>query len=403
MSTLHEPRLQIDPRCIKCGKSPTADTPLLEMRNHLYICNDCRLDEERKGKRISWAGGITTPPIINASLSSTQSGVSNAASSRSIFAQLEISSEASQHEVEAALGEKMRFWMFEPDSEEKEQMIERLRAWQEELINDSQFLEKQRATLQSSQPRGSALTIGDQQVYSAQEFVAACEASKEGWQDGEYLLRKGELQHWILFQLENRSLAGEVHRLARARVSDFRLLNHILYHLSPQRPFRFYARESWEPLSQVPQATTLVELAQLCDRYWERAEQHLYVGAMLLWLEVAQHCEGIREYYREHIKGYEYDRYNRGLGLELLLEKVVPQLTRPSLRVFFDGSENQFVLQSWDRELPHKPVTVQIENTTRGFASLTLQIINPDPQSPYWLHLEGSGPLPAPLPGTPQP
>lgn len=403
MSTLHEPRLQIDPRCIKCGKSPTADTPLLEMQNHLYICNDCRQDEERKGKRIAWAGGITTPTI---SVSSPrQSSVSNVGrtASNSIFALLEVSSEASQSEIEAALGEKMRFWMFEPDTEEKEQMIERLRAWQEELINDPQFLEKQRAALQPTQPKGSALTIGGQQVYSAQEFVAACEASKEGWQDGEHLLRKGELQHWILFQLENRSLASEVHRLARARIPDFRLLNHILYHLSPERPFRFYAQESWEPLSQIPQVTTLTKLAQICDRQWERAEHHLYTGAMLLWLEQAQHCQDIREYYRAHIKGYEYDRYNRGLGLELLLEKVVPQLTRPALMVSFDGNKDQFMLQSWDRELPHKPIMLQIENKTRGFTSLTLEIVNPDPQSPQWLHLEGSGPLPVPPASTPQP
>lgn len=402
MSTLHEPRLQIDPRCIKCGKSPTADTSLLEMQNHLYICNDCRQDEERKGKKIAWADGSTTPPTISRPSSPRQPGVNNIPSN-SIFALLEVSPEASPSEIEAALGEKMRFWMFEPDTEEKEPMIERLRTWQEELINDPQFLEKQRASLPPSQPRGSALIIGDQQVYTAQEFVVACEASKEGWQDGEHLLRKGELQHWILFQLANRSLASEVHRLARARIPDFRLLNHILYHLSPERSFHFYAQESWEPLSQVPQAATLTELARICDQHWERAEHHLYVGAMLLWLEQAQRCQGIREYYRAHIKGYEYDRYHRGLGLELLLEKVVPQLTRPALVISFDGSANQFTLPSWDREIPHKPIMLQIENKTRGFTSLTLEIVNSAPQSPPWLHLEGTRPIPAPVPTMPQP
>src|SRR5581483_2824246 len=77
MSTLHEPRLQIDPRCIKCGKSPTADTSLLEMQNHLYICNDCRQDEERKGKKIAWADGSTTPPTISVPSSPRQPGVNN--------------------------------------------------------------------------------------------------------------------------------------------------------------------------------------------------------------------------------------------------------------------------------------------------------------------------------------
>src|SRR5581483_3818487 len=89
MSTLHEPHLQIDPRCIKCGKSPAANTPLLEMQNHLYICNDCRQEEERKGKRIAWAGGGTLhSPII--STPNGQHAASDTPAS-SIFALLEIS------------------------------------------------------------------------------------------------------------------------------------------------------------------------------------------------------------------------------------------------------------------------------------------------------------------------
>jgi hypothetical protein len=385
MSTLHEPRLQIDPRCIKCGKAPSVDTPLLEMQNHLYICNACRQEEERKGKRIAWADGGTLQPLelhIPAHQTTASNGTSN-----SIFALLGIAADASVDEVEAALADKMRFWMFEPDSEEKELMIERLRVWQEELVNDPEFLDKQRPSAGSAQPKGSALSIGEHQVYTAQEFVAACEESREGWQDGEHLLRKGELQHWILFQLENRTLAGMVHQMARATVPDFRLLNEILYRLSPERPLHLYAQESWEPPSQVPQATTLAELAQLCDRYWDRGEQHLYTGAMLLWLEQVQHCEGMQEYYQTCIKAYEHDRYRRGLGLELVLEKVVPQLPRPALLVSFDGVANQFALEAWDRELAHKPIMLQIASTTRGFSSLTLEILKPELAAPSWLQL----------------
>jgi hypothetical protein len=399
MSTLHEPRLQIDPRCIKCGKAPSVDTPLLEMQNHLYICNACRLEEERKGKRIAWADGGTLQPLeLNMPVHQPTTG--NGAASNSIFALLGVAVDVSVDEVEAALADKMRFWMFEPDSEEKELMIERLRVWQEELVNDPEFLDKQRAASQPAQPKGSALTIGEQQVYTAQEFVAACEGSREGWQDGERLLRKGELQHWILFQLENRTLAGKVHQMARASVPDFRLLNEILYHLVPERPLRFYAQESWESLSQVPQITTLAELGQLCDRYWERGEWHLYTGAMLLWLEQAQHCQGLQEYYQACIKAYEHDRYRRGLGLELVLERVVPQMARPELLVSFDGIANQFMLDAWDRELAHKPITLQIAGTTRGFSSLTLEILKPDLAAPNWLQLEGAVPQSVPLPAS---
>jgi hypothetical protein len=396
MSTLHEPRLQIDPRCIKCGKAPSVDTPLLEMQNHLYICNACRQEEERKGKRIAWADGGTLQPL-ELHLPAHQPAPGNGASN-SIFAQLDIGADASADEVEAALADKMRFWMFEPDSEEKELMIERLRSWQEELVNDPEFLEKQRSAAQPAQPKGSALTIGGQQVYTAQEFVAACEGSREGWQDGEHLLRKGELQHWILFQLENRTLAGNVHQMARVSVPDFRLLNEILYRLAPERPLYLYAQESWEPPSQVPQVTTLADLAQLCDRHWDRGERHLYTGMLLLWLEQAQHSSGIREYYQACIKAYEHDRYRRGLGLELLLERVVPKLARPELLVTFDGVANQFVLEAWDRELVHKPITLQIASTTRGFSSLSLEILKPDLTAPNWLLLDGARPEAVPLP-----
>ena len=139
MSTLHEPRLQLDPRCIKCGKAPSVDTPLLEMQNHLYICNACRQEEERKGKRIAWADGGTLQ-VPEFSLSANQP----AATSNSIFALLNVAANASSSKVEVALAEKMRFWMFEPDSADKDLMIERLRVWQEELINDPEFLDKQR-------------------------------------------------------------------------------------------------------------------------------------------------------------------------------------------------------------------------------------------------------------------
>ncbi len=54
--------LQIDPRCIKCGRPPTAQAPLFEMRNHLYICTHCRQIEEQKGKQIAWKDGIEMTP-----------------------------------------------------------------------------------------------------------------------------------------------------------------------------------------------------------------------------------------------------------------------------------------------------------------------------------------------------
>lgn len=397
MSDLIRPGLQIDPRCIKCGTSPTIQVRLLEMQNHLYICDACRHEEEQKGKRIAWASSIQTqpdelaPPQIQAE--------AHKFSGTTLFNTLEVATDASLSEIKDALEEKMRFWMYQPDSDEKAEAIERLRRWQEDMISDPHWLDAQRSTLppqKAEMPTGSALVVNERQVYTAQEFVDACEASKQGWYDGEQLLRQGELQHWILFQLENRTLASEVGRLAQADIPDFRVLNSILYRLVPERPFRMYAQEIWEPISQVPHATTPLELAQLCDTYWERGEHHLYKGSLLYWLEYTQHCQGLSQYYSSTIRNYEHDRFNRGAGLELLLERAIPQLQHPQLRVTFDGIENQYTMPMWDREIPHKPLLMHVENLTRGYTYVTLEVIKSNPKDPEWVSLEHIHTFPSP-------
>jgi hypothetical protein len=393
MAEIKNLRLQIDPRCIKCGRLPSAETALLEMQNHLYICNSCRHEEEQKGKSIAWANGAQP-----AQMALIEGSLTDSLPRNNFFRVLNVSTHASISEIETALGEQMRRWMFEPDSDEKREMIERLRHWQEEIVQDPQFLSKQRAASEPARSRGSALNIGGKPVYTATEFVEACEGSAQGWQDGEQLLRKGELQSWILFQLENRGLAAEAKQLARSDMPNFRALNHILYLLEPRRPFRLYAYEVWEPVNQVPHAANAQELVRLCDQYWERGEYHLYTGSMLTWLERTQGFEQITSYYKSALAGYRNAPFNQSLGLELLLEYIVPELPPPQLKVTFDGNTEGYFLHRWDRELPHLPVTIEIENITRGFVSATIELRKDRASDPDWLHLEDSGLPPVIIP-----
>src|SRR6266699_3198500 len=92
--------LQIEVRCVKCGRLPATDVTLYEMQNHFYICNLCRQEDEQRGKQIAWVGGMQTetvmpsssfqPPTMPISRVRTRPVVSNLPP-ESIFARLELS------------------------------------------------------------------------------------------------------------------------------------------------------------------------------------------------------------------------------------------------------------------------------------------------------------------------
>jgi hypothetical protein len=396
--------LQIDPRCIKCGKPPTVNGPLFEMQNHLYICSQCRQMEENKGKRISWAEDTSAPVQSGGQAVQTMGNMPGLQTSslaqqtinvpkNSLFGILGVPPTASQDAVESALEEKMRSLMRNADgSDEHMQMIEQLRDWQEALVSDATFLQKQVDKVRPRKARGSALLLAGKSLYTAQELLTECEASKQGWEDAEALLQKGELQPWILYQVGNRMVANEADRLVQANVPMHRVLNYVLYRLVPERPFRFYSRESWQPVASIPNAVTPGELATCCDQNWTSGEWHLYNGAMIAWLEFSQDCKDLGQYYAASIMPYAGDRSKRGLGLELVLERVVPAITKPRRVITFDGiQDDSYVQDAWDREIPHLPITVQIKHTTRGFSSLTLEIVREKQKSPTtepdWIYL----------------
>ena len=406
--------LQIDPRCIKCDTPPTVNRPLFEMQNHLYICQQCRQIEESRGKHINWAGDapaqmqtsgqattmVSNPPgLQTASLPDQASKIPK----NGMFGTLGIEPTTSKDIVEQAIEEKTLFWMRDasPDAQAK---IEQLREWQEALSDDATFLQRQVDKVRPRKAQGSALSLAGKAVYSAQELLATCEASKQGWEDAEALLQGGNLEPWIRYQVGNPMIANEANRLVQANVPMHRVLNYVLYRLVPERPFRFYKQEIWQSISSIPSAETPGELAACCDKNWTSGEWHLYKGAMIAWLELSQGCKDLSNYYATSIQPYAGEQAKRGLGLELILEKVVPRLTHPKLVVTFDGIQDDSYFQdAWDREIPHLPITVGIRNDTRGFSSLTLELVRtrqkPSVMEPDWIYLDAS--RPAPTYGTP--
>ncbi len=396
--------LQIEARCVKCGRLPTAEISLFELQNHLYICNVCGQEDMKAGKHIALAGGNTLT-LHGRSAASSDSG-RPASPGRlpvdSLFAVLGLPLTASPVQIREAIKQQMSVWMKRRNDPQQKQMLARLREWQNDLLDEEAFEEQRAKWKQQVQGDIIGLSVGGRMVFSLQEFLDTCEEIKEGWADGERHLRTGELAHWILFQLDNQSLAECVSAYQRRRdFSDFRALNEALYALLPARPFRFYKSEHWQARAQVPTASSPKELADLCDRDWQTGLFHLYRGSLVFWLEHSQGVPGLQAYYEQAVVGYERQYRKQGLGLELLLERAIPDhelLPRPELVVRLDGHPGSCVIANWDPEVPHQTVSVVVNNTTRGFSSLEISLApKRDPREPDWAVMQ-----PVSISGRPQ-
>ena len=390
--------LQIDVRCIRCGRPSAANVTLYEMQNHLYICAECRQKAESSGKHIQWVNSMGTGVPSTEVPSSPASRITSAKSTappNSIFAHLGLPLTASSEDMETAIAQRMRLLLREEDSPERTQKIEQLHEWQE-TVEDPERLEAYRTSVQPRKSAGQALSVGGRLVYTLEEFLNACEESREGWADGERYLRTGQLQSWIIYQIEDRNLASAILFFQNLKaISTFRAFNQALYCLVPARPFRFYNQDAWQSLTTIPSTTTTIaEVTRQCDLQWQLGERHLYEGSLCYWLEHSRKVQGIIHYYETAVAGYANTGRDRGIGLELILERAHPALEKPNLVIAFDGSEGEYTLNRWDREIPHRPIQLTITNTTRGFAKVHMELEPPTNATVApWLVLNNNTPI----------
>ncbi len=369
--------LQIEVRCVRCGRLPAANVTLYEMQNHLYICNYCSQEAEHRGKHITWAGSVQMQSLLlplPTSLTGKRPLITNLPPD-SVWARLELPIDTPFSKIKQTVREQMLLWSKKPDSAEKRTQMASLRECMEQIQDEEAYEEEREKLRRNTRKQGDELSVGGRLVKSALEFLQACEETQKGWADGERYLRTGELGQWILFQLEEREMAMQArHYKSWAEVSDFRALNEMLYCLVPERPFRLYTREAWQELDTLPSAEEPRELAMLCDVYWNIAVPQLYEGSMLYWLEYSRGIKGLRTYYENAVVCYAREWQDRSIGLELVLERAVPELEKPELVVDFDGKRSYYTLTDWDREIPHKAINVTITNLTRGFTSLDIAL-----------------------------
>src|SRR6266487_850607 len=368
--------LIVDLSCVLCRCLPTGDMPFFEMQNRFFICGACLLHQEHQRKSIKGRDGL--PIKLSDSMrvvleKPTQSdGPQTARQDDTIFGVLGISVRATEDEVIDAIDDKIRFWMRQGPSKQSLRMREQLEEWREEVINNPQFLSSQR--VQQDIIALPTLIVGGQEATTLKDFVELCERSEAGWLDGERYLQERDLEHWVLALTKDNGLDRKI-AAARTISSSFLALNEVLYLLLPARPFRLYEQDQWQALETVKSASTVKELAPLCDTYWSTAVHHLYDGSLLIWLEYSQGCQELRVWYSGAIQDYGGRGYlYRSLGLELLLERVVPKLRKPELIVTFDGINDKYTLSRWDSEIAHRPIAVTIGNKTRGVVLLSLAV-----------------------------
>lgn len=393
--------LQIEVRCVRCGRLPVADVTLYEMQNHLYVCNYCSREAEGLGKHISWVGSaqmhslLPMIPSLHLPLPASLKGnhlLTRNLPPDSVWARLELPLDTPFSKIKQTVREQMLLWSQQPDSAVKRAGMGLLRECMERLQDEEAFEEEREKLRGIIREEGGALSVGGRLVLSALEFLLACEETQGGWADGERYLRSGELSQWLLFQLEEREMAMQARRYKSwTGVSDFRALNEMLYCLVPARPFRLYTREAWQELDTLPSAKEPRELAMLCDIYWDIAVAHLYEGSMLYWLEYSRGIQGLRTYYKNAVACYAGKGLDRSIGLELVLERAIPELEMPELVVDFDGKRSSCTLTGWDREIPRKAINVTITNLTRGFTSLDIALQGrPRSTEPDWVRLYSS-------------
>ncbi|HEU5346680.1 MAG TPA: hypothetical protein VFU60_20195 [Ktedonobacterales bacterium] len=410
--------LVILPVCRDCKRRATPQLVMHEVAQGVAVCEDClrrrhQVEQQRQAAlpaRKARPAKLARPP----------------APPRSLYAFLELPLDATQEELNAAVRAKMQYWTERQsggDRDAAQQNLARSRearaAFRTDATRrayDQQLREEvraERAALATTRIRPLEDWPG-RQVSSFKDLIAACESSVAGWQVGERLLTNQQLLFWARFALGDEDIVATIEAaMVENGEPAFRRLNHLLYQLDPDRPFRFFPRtDTFSLPSKDTSVATSDQLVAFADKHWDLFTQHLYQGELLVWLSAhagyvnyrGQNYDSPQAFFDAVCRPFGGTAY-AGVGTEALLEALDERLARPTLRFTIDGEESGLNLGPWDGELEHKPLTIKVENTTRGYIACKLRLTRreDDAVAPYpWLSFRSLPHMRAPQDQTPQ-
>ena len=412
------------PSCSVCDATESPRTKLTIQPDGSYLC-ELHLNRWRRealGARGASAlrGGalaVGGAPVV-AAVAAVARG---APPPDSPYETLDMPQDASGDEIEAAYKRLQKYWLPMRASAAQrgraEEALESLSVAYDDLMDP----ERRRAVDEGIRKRALAAREArltavvspledwpGRRVASLKEFETACEASLQDWRTGEGILASGGLFTWARYSLQNRDAEQAIETAQRREgLTEMRRLNEFLYRVDPDRPFHVFPNPgAFSVLKPEFKIASLEAFIPFADAHWDMVVQHLYDGELLTWLESRTslgvyrgESYTVRELFDAQLKKYGHTPV-AGVGLEQLLEFLDPDLPKPTIKVTFDGQENHYALTSWDGELPHRAVTMTVQNTTRGYYAGLVTLTPPTAKemSPApWVSL-ASLPLQAPPP-----
>lgn len=417
------------PSCSVCDATESPRTPLTVQPDGSYLCA-LHLNRWKRGAlgALGARGASALRAGAAVEMLTATGSARPAPPPDSPYETLDTPPDSSDDEIEAAYKRLQRYWLpLRASAAQRgraEEALETISAAYDDLMDT----ERRRAVDEAIRKRAAAqrearlITVVSpledwpgRRVASLKEFETACETSAQDWGIGEGILKSGGLFTWARYSLQNRD-AQQAIEAAQGRdgLSDMRQLNEFLYRVDPDRPYHFFPQPGvFSVLKQEFKIASIETFIPFADAHWDLAVQHLYDGELLAWLE-SRASLGVyrgdsytmREFYEQRLTPFAHGAV-AGIGLELLLEFLDPDLPKPTLKVTFDGQENHYALANWDGELPHRAVTMTVQNTTRGYYAGRITLTTPlakEMSTAPWVSLAPL-PLEAPTPpsGSPPP
>lgn len=373
------------PSCSVCGATETPETPLTEQPDGTYLCSiHLAMQQQKLGNGVS---------ALKFAPSRPQAPLGTA------YADLGLPLDATADEIEQAYKFLLSVWQPLRNSPkqrgEAAEMLERIhdahdiltdpveKAKRDEEIKRSERVKEEKARHQKA--RLSLPLLGNN-IETLDAFERFCEGSLQNWLAGEGSLTNNQLYIWVAHSLEDDHVVRLIADVqAQTNLSPMRKLNSLLYLINPERPYQFYYHNGvFNPIGAEDKLATVEALIAYADKHWDQAIQHLYYGELITWLEAKADIstyghlsyDQVRDFYNAQIMRYAATA-DASIGLEKLLEFLDNKLLKPNIRVAFNGQANSYTLRNWDGEIGHRPVTMTVSNTTRGYYKGQVKLMVP--------------------------